>query len=440
MKPPLLAPCGPFLAIQPHKLTHPPQALDFSRRLGLFYFQRKGGCPALGPRPHKKSKRSDVPAIKFIDLFSGAGGFREGLERTGGFACVGHCEIDKRANQSYQALFPTEGEWFCEDIRTADPAGLPDFDLLCGGFPCQSFSLAGKRGGFTDPRGTLFFEIARLVKARHPAYLLLENVPGLISHDQGRTFAAILHALDRLGYGVEWQVLNSKNFGVPQSRRRVYLIGYLDPRCAGKVFPFTQTTGTALVQLRGGQQGKRVYSPEGVSCTLTAQAGGAGGKTGLYPVGLPIKEATKAGYKMAYPGDSVSLSYATQNTHRGRVGHGIAHTVTTQGTQGVLCFMDMNLGPEVTDCARCVTAKQSGTLHRHKRESSGVWDGCRIRRLTPRECFRLQGWTDDRIDQIIHLHSDSQLYKQAGNGVTVNVVEAIGKRIAAMHQEVTGCH
>ena len=114
---------------------------------------------------------------------------------------MGHCEIDKRANQSYQALFPTEGEWFCEDIRTADPAGLPDFDLLCGGFPCQSFSLAGKRGGFTDPRGTLFFEIARLVETRHPAYLLLENVPGLLSHDQGRTFAAILHTLDRLGYG-----------------------------------------------------------------------------------------------------------------------------------------------------------------------------------------------------------------------------------------------
>lgn len=142
-----------------------PRHWKLSSRLGLFYFQRKEGCPALGQRPHKKSKRSDVPAIKFIDLFSGAGGFREGLERAGGFACVGHCEIDKRANQSYNALFSTEGEWFCEDIRTADPAGLPDFDLLCGGFPCQSFSLAGKRGGFTDPRGTLFFEIARLVAA-----------------------------------------------------------------------------------------------------------------------------------------------------------------------------------------------------------------------------------------------------------------------------------
>lgn len=380
-----------------------PRHWIFPAAWGFFIFTERRDAPHPGHGPTQNQKRSDVPAIKFIDLFSGVGGFREGLGRAGGFACVGHCEIDQRANQSYNALFPTEGEWFCEDIRAADPAGLPDFDLLCGGFPCQSFSLAGKRRGFTDPRGTLFFEIARLVKARHPAYLLLENVPGLLSHDQGRTFAAILHTLDRLGYGVEWQVLNSKDFGVPQSRRRVYLVGYLDPRCARKVFPFTQTAGTALVQLRGGQQGKRIYSPEGVSCTLTAQAGGSGGTTGLYPVGLPIKEATRAGYKMAYPGDSVSLAYAAQNTHRGRVGRSIAHTVTTQGTQGVL-------------------------------------EGQRIRRLTPRECFRLQGWTDDRIDPILHLHSDHQLYKQAGNGVTVPVVEAIGKRIAAMHREVTGSH
>ena len=115
--------------------------------------------------------------IRYIDLFSGIGGFREGLSCAGGFACVGHCEIDKYADRSYRALFDTKGEWFCEDIRKADPSDLPDFDLLCGGFPCQSFSIAGHRGGFSDPRGTLFFEIARLTAAKRPAYLLLENVP-----------------------------------------------------------------------------------------------------------------------------------------------------------------------------------------------------------------------------------------------------------------------
>ena len=235
----------------------------------------------------------------------------EGLTRAGGFTCIGHCEIDEKANRSYETLFDTKGEWFCEDIKKADPNEIPDFDLLCGGFPCQPFSTAGNRGGFADPRGTLFFEIARLTEAKRPAYLLLENVPGLLSHDGGRTFAAILHTLDRLGYGLEWQVLNSKDFGVPQSRRRVYLVGYLDERCRGKVFPFTETAGSSLVQVLPGTQGNRVYSADGVSCTLAAQAGGFGGKTGLYEVGgLPIKENTKKGYKMAYPGDSINLAYA----------------------------------------------------------------------------------------------------------------------------------
>ena len=142
--------------------------------------------------------------IKFVDMFSGIGGFREGLTRAGGFECVGHCEIDKYANRSYNALFDTKGEWFIEDARKADPSTMPDFQLLCGGFPCQSFSVAGARRGFSDPRGTLFFEIARLVEARHPAYLILENVPGLLSHSRGETYATVLNTLDRLGYGVEW--------------------------------------------------------------------------------------------------------------------------------------------------------------------------------------------------------------------------------------------
>lgn len=375
-------------------------------------------------------------AITYIDLFSGIGGFREGLSRAGDFVCVGHCEIDKYADQSYRALFDTKGEWFREDVREADPDEMPDFDLLCGGFPCQSFSIAGHRGGFADPRGTLFFEIARLTAAKRPAYLLLENVPGLLNHDGGRTFAAILHTLDGLGYGVEWQVLNSKDFGVPQSRKRVYLIGYLDEKCRGKILPFTETAGTPLKQIRPGAQGERVYSTEGVSCTLAAQAGGFGGKTGLYCTGVPIKENTKKGYKMAYPGDSVDLAYPTLNTRRGRVGRKIAHTITTGSSQGTLCCVDLNEEPALTDYARCLTAKQNGGIRSHKREASGVWDGCRIRRLTPRECLRLQGWTDDRIDLVLPLQSDAQLYKQAGNGVTVNVVEAIGKRLAAAHREV----
>ena len=373
-------------------------------------------------------------------MFAGIGGFREGLHRAGGFECAGHCEQDEHAERSYRALFDTRGEWFCEDIRKADAGSMPDFELLCGGFPCQSFSIAGSRHGFADPRGTLFFELARVAETRKPQYLLFENVPGLLNHDGGRTFATILDTLERLGYHVEWQVLNSKDFGVPQSRRRVYIIGYLDERCRGKVFPFTGANETPLTCIHDGPQGSRVYDPSGVSCTLTSRAGGMGGKTGLYQVGFPVKEATRKGYKMAYPGDSIDLAYPQMNTRRGRVGRKIAHTLTTDATQGTLVeapqFVDLNEDPDVTDIARCLTAKQNGGIRKHKREASGVLIGGRIRRLTPRECLRLQGWTDDRIDKILAIQSDSQVYKQAGNGVTVTVVEAIGKRLAAVDAEV----
>lgn len=379
-------------------------------------------------------------------MFAGIGGFRAGLTRAGGFQCIGHCEIDKYADASYRAIHDIrKEERYYSDARTIDPNDLPDFNLLCGGFPCQAFSLAGRRKGFEDARGTLFFEIARLAEAKRPAYLLLENVSGLLSHDGGRTFAAMLTTLYDLGYHVEWSVLNSKHFGVPQSRRRVFLICYLDPRCAGKILPVFGTDAKALIQVVGGPQGSRVYDPEGVACTQTAGAGGMGGKTGLYLVNgdnvtasfvdlcaghprqtgqarcitarygqttlsnhkaersgvLLIREDTRAGYKAAAPGDTVSLRFAS-TPHRGRVGRDIAHTLETSSTQGI------------------------------------VERGGRIRRLMPRECLRLQGFEDSQIDKILAITSDAQAYKQAGNCVTVNVIEAIGRRIRAVDEELRG--
>ncbi len=416
--------------------------------------------------------------IRFFDLFSGIGGFREGLRRAGGFTCVGHCEVDVYADRNYRRLFDTEGEWYCDDARKIETGGMPDFDLLCAGFPCQAFSIAGRREGFADARGTLFFEIARLVEARRPAYFLLENVPGLLSHDKGRTFHTILRTFYELGYHVEWKVLNSKDFGVPQSRRRVYIIGYLDGRCAGKILPIPEADGAPLIQVIPGAQGKRVYHPDGVSCTLTSSAGGMGGKTGLYEVGVPIKEATKKGYKMAYEGDSIDLGYATTNTRRGRVGHEVAHTLTTGSQQGTLHFVDLSPPPLVTETARCLHTRQSNGVFRHKGETSGVLEETspravltpakktvrqtgsrmkepgepmftltatdrhgvsyhgRIRRLAPRECLRLQGYYDSQIDRMVEDMSDSQLYKQAGNGVTVTVIEAIGRNLYAVHEEL----
>ena len=157
--------------------------------------------------------------IKYFDIFAGIGGFRSGLEKAGGFECVGYCEIDKYAKKAYETLYDTEGEVFYDDARKIDPNELPDLDLICGGFPCQSFSIAGKRKGFSDTRGTLFFEIARIAAIKKPKYLLLENVPGLLSHDQGRTFATILSTLDELGYDVVWEVLNSADFSRAELRQ-----------------------------------------------------------------------------------------------------------------------------------------------------------------------------------------------------------------------------
>ena len=410
-------------------------------------------------------------SIRFFDMFAGIGGFRSGLAAVEGFKCVGHCEIDKYANQAYNAMYEPKGEVYFQDARTIDPDEMPDIDLICGGFPCQSFSIAGRRGGFTDARGTLFFEIARLAAAKRPKYLLLENVPGLLSHDSGRTFAAILGALSELGYDVAWQVLNSKDFGVPQSRKRVYIVGYLGERCAGEVFSFTEANGKTPMQIYSGREGNRIYSQRGLSITLASEVGGFGGKTGLYDVALPIKVKTKAGYQLAYPGDSIDLAYPNQNSRRGRVGDKVAHTLTTSSSQGYY-FIDMNEGAKLTETARCITARQDAGISNRKGEHSAVFieeaprailtpdkekvrqNGRRfkepeepmftltvcdrhgiirygkVRRLMPIECWRLQGLTDEQFHKAEATGlKDGQLYKMAGNAVSVPVVTAIGKMI-----------
>ena len=176
-------------------------------------------------------------SIKFFDMFAGIGGFRSGLEAIGGFECVGYCEIDKYAKQAYEAMYDTGGELYFDDARKIVPEQLPDFDLLLGGFPCQSFSIAGARKGFDDTRGTLFFEIARIAAVKKPKYLFLENVPGLLNHDSGRTFETILRTLDELGYDVCWQVLNSKNFGQvhPPAPLHILLLGLVEGDIEGQL-------------------------------------------------------------------------------------------------------------------------------------------------------------------------------------------------------------
>ena len=195
-------------------------------------------------------------AIRFFDMFAGIGGFRSGLESIGGFECVGHCEIDKHANQAYNAIYDIKPqEVYFNDATKINPHDMPDIDVICGGFPCQTFSLAGQRAGFDDARGTVFFEIARIAAVKRPAYLFLENVPGLLSHDNGKTFATILGTLSELGYDVCWQVLNSKDFGVPQARKRVYIIGYLRENAPVKYFLSERQMERLLSKLSLGEKG-----------------------------------------------------------------------------------------------------------------------------------------------------------------------------------------
>ena len=301
--------------------------------------------------------------VKYFSLFSGIGGFELGIKKTFQFqqkceiqsnknslehnrdksnidsrngngrwdcpVCVGFSEIDKYAIQIYKKHFPTHKEY--GDVTNIKWSDVPDFELLCGGFPCQSFSIAGKRRGFSDTRGTLFFEIARCASEKQPRLLFLENVKGLLSHDKGRTFGTILNTLDELGYDFQWQVLNSKNFGVPQNRERVFIVGHLRGTSRPQVFPIKQR------------------------------------------------------YRM---------DKTTQQKDRKKI-----------------------------QTHRCLEATEYKNYSAERFD--GILQDLRIRRLTPTECERLQGFPDGWTNGI----SDTQRYKCLGNAVTVNVVEAIIKNL-----------
>ena len=324
--------------------------------------------------------------MKFLELCAGIGGFRQALENLG-CECVGYSEIDKHAIKLYSAWYNDECNF--GDITKIEAEKLPDFELLVGGFPCQAFSVAGKRGGFNDTRGTIFFDFARIMKAKKPKFAIFENVKGLLNHDGGKTYETMLRTLDELGYDAQWGVLNTRFHGLPQNRQRVYIVANLRERSSTKIL-FERGNGitdkVARIQQsiignyhtksgkthqRSGvlnensiapcliasdykeprmvkigaidgkrHQADRVYSLDGVSTTLSAQGGGLGAKTGLYSA------------------------------------------------------------------------------------------GDKVRRLTPKECFRLQGFKDEMVELGYKLGiSDTQLYKMAGNAVSVPVVEWVAQRV-----------
>jgi len=348
--------------------------------------------------------------MKLLDLFSGIGGFHEGFKRAGyEFDWVGYSEIDKYASAVYGYNYKESEE--LGDIKLIRPRrDLPDnIDILCGGFPCQAFSLAGKRLGFDDTRGTLFFEIARLlthyVENKRPIRcLVLENVKGLLSHDDGRTFAVIYRILSDLGYTIEFQLLNTR-WWLPQNRERIYIVGYVGNRGGPQVFPIGEDIKHAATTQGASQRKKeRLRSHH----TQTARSISARYyKDGAENL-LQIPEATKKGYAEAEEGGSnrKSKDVVIAHTTHPRSGN------PNQGGTGPLSRNDGNSYCLDTANAQAVEIKSS------------------IRRLTPVECNRLQGFSDNHnkygeMDGKVVEMSDTQRYKQAGNAVTVDVVQAV---------------
>lgn len=460
--------------------------------------------------------------MKFIDFFAGIGGFRRGLELAG-HECVGFCEWDKYATASYTSMHLItdkqreylntltikqrqkeilkdeyrNGEWYSSDIRTVDARSLPKADCWTFGAPCQDFSVAGKRAGLDGDRSSLVREIFRLLEEQEeknrPEWIIYENVKGMLSSNRGLDYLSILSEMDRLGYDIEWQNINSKWF-VPQNRERIYTVGHLRRYGSKKILPVTGTVGENSVSIIGHRDVYRsntqTFSPGGITEALnTGQGGGREHHVGIpcfcdmnYKAGLKttdsaraiqarynkgvcnrsgeasgvvipvltpvraekrqngrrfkengdpmftltsqdrhgiainVKEAAKQGYDVAHEGDSINLSIPDSKTRRGRVGKQLTNTLDTSCNQGIFVQVENEL-----------------TVY-------AIWyEKCQcyiaIRKLTPKECFRLQGWTDDYFEKAKFVNSDSQLYKQAGNGVTVNVVRAIGDKMTIMRND-----
>lgn len=324
--------------------------------------------------------------MKFLELCAGIGGFRQALENLG-CECVGYSEIDKHAIKLYSAWYNDECNF--GDITKIEAEKLPDFELLVGGFPCQAFSVAGKRGGFNDTRGTIFFDFARIMKAKKPKFAIFENVKGLLNHDGGKTYETMLRTLDELGYNAQWGILNTKFHGLPQNRERVYIVANLRERSSTKIlFERGNDSADKVERTENGIIGQ-FYNRKG----KTHQDLGVISSEGHSPA---LLATTHKNPRIVKIGDIDGL-----NTQYSRVydSEGVSTTINAQGG---------GLGAK-----------------------TGLYNaGDKVRRLTPKECFRLQGFKDEMVELGYKLGiSDTQLYKMAGNAVSVPVVEWVAQRV-----------
>ena len=324
--------------------------------------------------------------MKFLELCAGIGGFRQALENLG-CECVGYSEIDKHAIKLYSAWYNDECNF--GDITKIEAEKLPDFELLAGGFPCQAFSVAGKRLGFDDTRGTIFFDFARIMKIKKPKFAIFENVKGLLNHDGGKTYETMLRTLNEIGYDVQWGILNTRFHGLPQNRERVYIVANLRERSSTKIlFERGNDSADKMERTENGIIGQ-FYNRKG----KTHQDLGVISSEGHSPA---LLATTHKNPRIVKIGDIDGL-----NTQYSRVydSEGVSTTINAQGG---------GLGAK-----------------------TGLYNvGDKVRRLTPKECFRLQGFKDEMVELGYKLCiSDTQLYKMAGNAVSVPVVEWVAQRV-----------
>lgn len=376
------------------------------------------------------------------------------------------------------------GEWYANDIRRIFAEDIPRSDCWCFGFPCQDISVAGKQLGFKGQRSSLFFRVIRLIQdleeKDRPTYLFIENVKNLLSVNGGTDFLKLLIALDEIGYDAEWQVINSADY-VPQNRERVFIIGHLRGRGTKPIFPVKGADGeNTILQVgnfiptkkRKNPNHGRIYDPNGIAPCLLAGGGGNSEPSIALPyfcdmsygAGLDLhdkafclqsryhkgicgraRETSGVAVGLKVKGEMIQIG---RGFNKGGV-HVVAPPITSNGYQNnnfVMLFADglyLNVSKEFSrrplkSVSRCIKGEKhdAGVLIglADGGFAYGIWYekyGCyvAIRKLTPKECFRLQGWDDTYFERAALVNSDNQLYKQAGNGVTVPVIQAIAAQM-----------
>lgn len=381
--------------------------------------------------------------LKILELFGGIGACSKALERLGiEYEIADYVEIDKYAVSSYNAMHHTNFE--PQDICKWDKD--IEADLIMHGSPCQDFSLAGLQAGGDEGSGTrssLMYETIRIVNKLKPKYVIWENVKNMISKKHIHNFNNYIERMGELGYTSYYQVLNAKDYGIPQNRERIFTISIRNDIDISYVFPEKKELKLKLKDMLEDNVDEKYYLSDSMIEYLEYGKYNASKLTTI-----KIKNATKKGYLEAEEGDSINLQRPTSTTRRGRVQKEVAATLDTQCEQGVVVNNEVKIETTYKEYTNFYTIprgsdgklingsynrvwkeeKQVGTINLTKIQEIGKKDNennLKIRKLTPCECWRLMGFDDSDFDKASKVNSNTQLYKQAGNSIVVNVLEAI---------------